>query len=114
MRVICKILSTEDWRRARRTGSVAPAPIDISDGYFHLSTEEQVLETARLHFGGRDDLIAARFDAEGFGAALRWEPSRGGALFPHLYADLPAAKSIGARRLMRLSSGAFEFGEDVL
>jgi uncharacterized protein (DUF952 family) len=92
---------------------VPPAPIDVIDCYIHLSTEEQALETARRHFAGRDDLVAVAFDAKDFGDALKWEASRGGALFPHLYADLPAARAVGARRLRRLDDGGYEFGEDL-
>lgn len=113
MTVICKIISAEDWAAARAAGRIAPAPIDVKDGYIHLSTEEQVLETARLHFAGRDDLVAVAFEAEDFGRDLKWEASRGGALFPHLYADLPATKATGARRL-RQADGFYAFGEPVL
>lgn len=112
MRLVYKILGAADWAAARASGKVAPAPIDVKDGYIHLSTEEQVLETARLHFAGRDDLVAVAFYAEAFGPALKWEASRGGALFPHLYADLPAAMAIGASRLNPVA-GAYQFGEAV-
>jgi uncharacterized protein (DUF952 family) len=112
VKIVCKIVSEDDWRAAKASGKVAPAPIDVSDGYIHLSTEDQTLETARLHFAGRDDLVAVAFNVEAFGRALRWENSRGGALFPHLYADLPAAKATSARRLIRRGDG-FEFGEAI-
>ena len=110
MRLVYKILGAADWAAARASGKVAPAPIDVKDGYIHLSAEDQALETARLHFAGRDDLVAVAFDAEAFGPALKWEASRGGALFPHLYADLPAAKAVEARRLTPAGEG-FAFGE---
>jgi uncharacterized protein (DUF952 family) len=113
MTAVFKIMSLDDWSAARRTGAVAPAPIDVKDGYIHLSTEEQVLETARLHFAGRDDLVAIEFDGASFGDALKWEASRGGALFPHLYAALPASTATGARRLRRGEGGQYAFGEDV-
>lgn len=109
MTAIYKIMGLADWDAARRTGKFAPAPVDLKDGYIHLSTEDQVLETARLYFAGRDDLVAVEFASEDFGSALRWEASRGGAQFPHLYADLPVASALGARRLMR-SGGSFAFG----
>jgi len=104
-------LGLRDWAAALVSGKIAPAPIDATDGYIHLSTEEQVLETARLHFAGRDDLVAVQFDADDFDNALQWETSRGGALFPHLYAELPAAKANIARRLVAAAGGAYEFGE---
>jgi uncharacterized protein (DUF952 family) len=108
---VYKIMSESDWAAARASGAVAPAPVDIKDGYIHLSTEEQVLETARLHFSGRPDLVAVGFDAEALGAALKWEASRGGALFPHLYAELPAAMATDALRLALQPSGTFVFGD---
>lgn len=113
MPAILKIMSEADWALARRTGCVPPATIDLIDGFIHLSTEQQALETARRHFAGRDDLVAVSFDADLFGDALKWEASRGGALFPHVYAELPAARAIGARRLRRLAGGGFEFGEEI-
>lgn len=113
MSLILKIMSADDWSAARRTGKVAPADVDRRDGYIHLSTEDQVLETARLHFAGRNDLVAIAFDAKDFGAALKWEASRGGALFPHLYADLETARAVRARRLVAAGEGAFKFGGDV-
>lgn len=112
MTAIYKILGEEDWRAATRTGVVPPADVDRRDGYIHLSAEDQVLETARLYFAGRNDLIAVEFQAAEFGDALRWEASRGGALFPHLYADLPAPKAARARRLKRTGDG-FQFGEEI-
>lgn len=110
MAIVYKIMRLGEWNDARRTGRFAPAPIDAKDGYIHLSTEDQVLETARLHFAGSDDLVAAEFEAEDFGAALKWEATRGGALFPHLYGELPVSKARRARRLARKSGGAFAFG----
>ena len=65
------------------------APIDSRDGYIHFSTAEQAVETAAKHFAGTDDLLLVAVDADALGPALKWEPSRGGALFPHLYGALP-------------------------
>ncbi len=113
MTTICKIMSRDDWEDARESGLIAPAAIDRRDGYIHLSTEDQTLETARLHFAGRDDLVAVSFSAEDFGAALKWEASRDGALFPHLYGVLAAADALGARRLVRSADGFFLFGEAI-
>ncbi len=113
MRLVYKIIGANDWVDARRIGVVPAADVDRRDGYIHLSTEDQVLETARLRFAGRDDLIAAAFTAESLGDALKWEASRGGALFPHLYAELETGKAVRAQRLIAVSDGAFEFGEAV-
>jgi uncharacterized protein (DUF952 family) len=66
----------------------AGAPIDQADGYIHLSTTEQVAETLARHFAGAQNLVIAEVDLDALGAKIRWEPSRGGALFPHLYGAL--------------------------
>ena len=70
-------------------GSFAGAPVDLADGYIHLSTAGQLPETVRKHFAGQTDLHVAKVDLYALGDAVRWEPSRGGALFPHVYVDLP-------------------------
>ena len=88
-KLIYKISSGDAWRRAVEVGEFTGAPIDMQDGYIHFSTAGQVVETASKHFTGLDDLILVAVEAERLGAALKWEPSRGGALFPHLYASLP-------------------------
>lgn len=89
MRIIYKICPALLWREAEKTGSFTGAPIDIQDGYLHFSTAEQVRETAARHFAGQSDLLLIAIDADSLGEALRDEPSRGGDLFPHLYAHLP-------------------------
>jgi uncharacterized protein (DUF952 family) len=85
---VYKIAAQADWDAALRAGAFEGAAIDLRDGYIHLSTAAQAQETARLHFAGQSGLVLLRLDAAGLGAALRWEPSRGGALFPHLYGPL--------------------------
>lgn len=70
-------------------GHFAGAPVDLADGFIHFSTGLQVRETAAKHFAGQADLLLVAVDPAKLGDALRWEPSRGGALFPHLYAPLP-------------------------
>ena len=77
------------WRATETTGVFTGAPVDLADGFIHFSTAEQVAETAARHFAGQQDLVLAAIDAAMLGAALRYEPSRGGALFPHLYGTLP-------------------------
>lgn len=88
MTLIFKILPEALWREAMNAGVFHGAPVDLSDGYIHFSTAEQVRETAARHFAGKTDLVLAAIDSETLGNALIWEPSRGGALFPHLYAPL--------------------------
>jgi uncharacterized protein (DUF952 family) len=85
---IYKILSQAAWAAARAEGVFRGAPVDLADGFIHFSTASQVRETAAKHFAGLADLVLVAVDADALGAALKWEPSRGGALFPHLYASL--------------------------
>jgi uncharacterized protein (DUF952 family) len=85
---VYKILRRPEWDQLRRDGRTLGAPIDIRDGYVHMSTAAQVTETAARHFAGESDLVLLALDPDRLGEALRWEPSRGGALFPHLYRPL--------------------------
>jgi uncharacterized protein (DUF952 family) len=77
------------WREAERGGAFIGAPIDVQDGFIHFSTVAQVRETAAKHFAGQSDLLLIAIDPEPLGPALRYEPSRGGNLFPHLYGAMP-------------------------
>jgi uncharacterized protein (DUF952 family) len=88
---IFKILRADEWRDFELKGVFKGAPVDVADGYIHLSAAAQVAETARKHFAGVDGLTLVAVDPAAAGAALRWEPSRGGALFPHLYGELRMA-----------------------
>ncbi len=89
MTTIYKISPRAAWREAEAAGVFRGAPIDLADGYIHFSAAHQVAETAAKHFRGQADLVLAAIDADKLGDALRWEPSRGGDLFPHLYGPLP-------------------------
>jgi len=89
--MIYKILDGEEWRRAQRAGVFEGSAIDRQDGYIHFSTFAQVAETAARHFAGAENLVLLSVDDLEIADALRWEPSRGGALFPHLYAPLPVS-----------------------
>lgn len=106
---IYKICTRAAWREAEVTGVFTGAPIDQADGFIHLSSAAQVVETARRHFAGQDGLVLVEVDAQSLGATLRWEPSRGGALFPHLYGPLPVAAAIQVLPLPRGSSGDHVF-----
>ena len=88
---VYKILKREAWEAAARAGRFEGAAIDLADGYIHLSTAAQAPETARLYFAGQADLVLVRIDAAALGEALKWEASRGGELFPHLYRALECA-----------------------
>ncbi len=86
--IIYKIVPASVWREAEARGRLDGAPVDLADGFIHFSTADQVRETAARHFAGQADLLLVGVEAEALGSALRWEPSRGDALFPHLYAPL--------------------------
>ena len=91
MTPVLKILRAAEWDAFRSAGRTDGAPVDLSDGFIHLSTPDQVRETAARHFAGETGLVLVACDPARLGAALRWEPSRGGALFPHLYRPLVSA-----------------------
>lgn len=85
---IYKILPRMDWDTAREAGAYAGSTVDRADGFIHFSAADQCQETARRHFHGQPDLVVLEVEADDLGAALKWEPSRGGELFPHLYGPL--------------------------
>ena len=85
---IYKILRRPEWDAFVAAGEFAGAPVDLADGYIHFSTGAQVVETAAKHFATESDLVLVAFDSDALGAGLKWEPSRGGQLFPHLYRAL--------------------------
>ena len=86
---IYKICPAALWEAAVDAGRFTGAGIDRTDGYIHFSTAAQLAETAAKHFAGQSDLVLVAVDAAALGGDLRWEPARGGALFPHLYRPLP-------------------------
>lgn len=91
---VFKILTPEQHAAFAAAGRTDGAPVDMADGYIHFSTAEQVAETANKHFAGQGTLMLLACDAAALGDALRWEPSRGGAPFPHLYRPLHAVDVI--------------------
>jgi uncharacterized protein (DUF952 family) len=86
--LIFKVVSAQEWSVATKQGEFLGAAIDLTDGYIHFSTADQLRETVEKHFAGQADLLLVGVDANRLGDELKWEPSRGGALFPHLYAPL--------------------------
>lgn len=86
--LIYKIFRRHEWADLQEHGTTQGALVDLADGFVHLSTAEQTAETAAKHFVGEDGLMLLAVEADRLDDALRWEPSRGGALFPHLYRDL--------------------------
>lgn len=112
MTIIYKIAPRALWRDAEATGRFTGAPVDVADGYIHFSTAAQVRETARRHFAGQDDLVLVGVDTAALGEALRHEVSRGGDLFPHLYAPLPLTAVLWVRPLP-LGAGGHVFPDEV-
>ncbi len=106
--LIYKICDTSLWDAASQVGTFEGAEIDLADGYIHFSTAEQMRETAAKHFAGREGLVIIAVDADVLGDALKWEPSRGGALFPHLYRALEISEAVWSEPLP-LVDGAHVF-----
>lgn len=94
-----KVLPRSDWKTACVDGCFRGSAVDLHDGYIHLSTRETLPETLRKYFAGQTDLCLIEFDTAELGDSLRWEPARGGQLFPHLYTPL---RTDLARRIWQL------------
>ncbi|UWR24098.1 DUF952 domain-containing protein [Sulfitobacter sp. S190] len=97
--LIYKIFRADEWHSLRSTGETAGAPIDLADGYIHFSTATQAAETAAKHFAGAQDLFLIAVDTAPLGDDLRWEVSRGGADFPHLYRKMTLDDVVWAQPL---------------
>ncbi len=106
--LIYKIFRAPEWAELHDNGKTSGAPVDVTDGFVHFSTAEQATETAAKHFAGENDLTVLALDANSLGDALKWETSRGGALFPHLYRDLRVEDVLWVRPLP-LVNGTHEF-----
>lgn len=91
MNIIYKIFRPDEYATFLENRETLGAPVDLADGFIHFSTRDQVAETAAKHFAGESPLRLVGVDADELGDALKWEPSRGGALFPHLYRPLSEA-----------------------
>jgi uncharacterized protein (DUF952 family) len=109
MTTIYKICETTQWAKARRAGQFEGSAVDFADGYIHFSTAAQVAATAARHFAGMSGLVVVAVRAEDLGTALKWEASRGGALFPHLYGALPVAAVRWAKPLRLDDDGRHVF-----
>lgn len=97
---------TADQMRALEADAFEGAPIDLADGYIHLSTRDQLTETVDRHFAGQSDLWVAAIDLAALGDSVRWEESRGGALFPHIYGTMPLDVVIAYGALERDDDGS--------
>lgn len=100
-----KVLTADELDTLERDGTFAGAPVDLADGYIHLSTAAQLTETVDRHFAGRDDLRVVAVDLGAYGDRVRWEESRGGQLFPHLYEPLLLETAVAYGPLERLADG---------
>ncbi|WP_170450549.1 DUF952 domain-containing protein [Ruegeria arenilitoris] len=110
--LIYKIFRAEEWAALQAQGETRGAPIDVADGFVHFSTAEQTAETAAKHFAGVENLTLVACDAQKMGDDLKWEVSRGGALFPHLYRNMRMADVVWAKPLP-LENGAHRFPEEM-
>ena len=107
--MILKIVPAALWREAEATSVFLGAPVDLADGFIHFSTPEQARETAAKHFAAQRDLLLVAVQPDRLGAALKWEVSRGGALFPHLYAPLCLADVAWVKPLPLGADGRHDF-----
>jgi len=104
-----KLLTQDEWLAWKENGTFTGSPVDLADGYIHLSTREQTRETAGKWFADVDPLILVMVDLAALGEAVRWEPSRGGQLFPHIYGSIPMKAVSGNSKLRLNGSGAHDF-----
>ncbi|HZT24789.1 MAG TPA: DUF952 domain-containing protein [Pseudolabrys sp.] len=109
MPVIYKIVPTALWRQAEANGVFYGSDDDRRDGFIHFSTAAQIETTAAKHFAGQNDLLLVSVDTARLGPALRWEPSRGGALFPHLYGALDLGTVIRVQKVQLSVEGRHLF-----
>jgi uncharacterized protein (DUF952 family) len=109
MDLIYKIVPAVLWREAQGHGQFTGAPVDLADGFIHFSLRAQLEETAAKWFSGQTGLMLIAADPTTLGDALRFEPSRGGALFPHLYSALPLDAVVFAKPLPLQPDGGHDF-----
>lgn len=110
--LIYKIFRADEWAALQDKGATDGAPIDVTDGFVHFSTAEQAAETAAKHFAGVDYLTLLACNADAMGDDLKWEVSRGGALFPHLYRQIRLSDVVWSRPLP-FDGAVHQFPEDM-
>ena len=110
--LIYKIFRADEWAALQEKGASDGAPIDVADGYVHFSTADQATETVAKHFAGAEGLTLLACDADAMGSDLKWEVSRGGALFPHLYRQIRMSDVLWTRDLP-LKGGQHQFPEEM-
>ena len=111
MPTIYKICPASAWREAERLGVYRGSEVDLTDGFIHFSTARQVQSTAQKHFAGQKGLFLIAIDADALGDALRWEPAREGALFPHLYGELDLVAVLDVLDMPLRSDGTHQIPE---
>lgn len=104
-RIVYKVMSAAELKQMQRDGVFRGSPADIADGYIHLSRGCQLAATLDKHFSGVDGLVLAAVDLSRLGDTVRWESSRGGELFPHIYGVLPIEAVVSATTLERTADG---------
>ena len=107
--LIFKIVDKSAWAKAEAGGQFLGSPVDLTDGYMHFSAPSQLAETARRHFAGKKNLVLVAIGAESLGDNLKWEPSRGGDLFPHLYGPLSIEHVVWVKELLCDENGKHIF-----
>ena len=103
---VYKLLTRTEWTAAEAKGRFEGSAVDLADGFIHFSTAAQAPETGRKYFSGLSDLVVVGFDDSALGDGLKWEPSRGGDLFPHLYGPLPTTLAVEVRDVALDADGA--------
>lgn len=108
---IYKLVPRWEWTAAKAAGVFLGSPVDVTDGFIHFSTAAQAGETARKYFAGLDDILVVAFEADDLGPGLKWEPSRGGDLFPHLYGPLDPKLAVEERAAPLGEDGHIQLGD---
>lgn len=111
-KIVFKIATAADWTEATKIGHYRGSQDDRRDGFIHLSNQHQLAGTLEKHFKGKDDLVLIAFEASSLGPELKWEQSRGGELFPHLYGDLSASQALWQRPFRRDIDGVPQLEEE--
>ncbi|MET0409426.1 MAG: DUF952 domain-containing protein [Hyphomicrobium sp.] len=109
---VYKIATASEWTKATTSGYFIGSPDDCRDGFIHLSSKSQLNGTLEKHFKGKDDLVLIAFEVSSLGRELKWEQSRGGELFPHLYGALPVALALWQRPLTSDENGVSRLDEE--
>lgn len=109
MPLIYKVLTQSEWNDFQKDGLFEGSQVDLTDGFIHFSTIQQLVETVSKHFAGQDDLAVLAFDSDSWQDDLKWEPSRGGQLFPHLYSTIRKTDVIRAGEITLSAEGKHQF-----